>query len=80
MKIPVVKNLVENYTLDSLREAEDALIEEKPLPFDVKGDDEGEKLTHILAAIFILDRMKSEGVEFKDALRDYTRMVRESIS
>lgn len=80
MKIPVVKNLVENYTMDSLREAEDALIDEKPLPFEVEGDDEGEKLTHILAAIFVLERMKNEGIEFKSALRDYTRMVRESIS
>jgi hypothetical protein len=80
MKIPVVKKLVENYTMDSLREAEDALIDEQSLPFEVEGDDEGEKLTHILAAIFILERMKSEGVEFKSALRDYTRMVRESIS
>lgn len=80
MKIPVVKKLVENYTMDSLREAEDALIDDQPLPFEIEGDDEGEKLTHILAAIFILERMKSEGVEFKSALRDYTRMVRESIS
>lgn len=80
MKIPVVKNLVENHTMDALREAEDALIEEEPLPFEVGGDDEGEKLTHILAAIFILERMKSEGIEFKAALREYTRIVRESIS
>lgn len=80
MKIPVVKKLVENYTMDSLREAEDALLEDKPLPFEVKGDDEGEKLTHILAAIFILERMRSEGIEFKAALRDYTRIVRESIT
>lgn len=80
MKIPVVKKLVENYTMDALREAEDALIDEEPLPFEVKGDDEGEKLTHILAAIFILERMKSENIEFKAALREYTRIVRESIS
>lgn len=80
MKIPVVKKLVENYTMSALREAEDALIEEEPLPFEVEGDDEGEKLTHILAAIFILERMKSEKVEFKAALREYTRIVRESIS
>lgn len=66
--------------MDALREAEDALIEEEPLPFEVEGDDEGEKLTHILAAIFILERMKSEGIEFKAALREYTRIVRESIS
>lgn len=80
MKIPVVKKLVENHTIDQLREAEDALIEEQALPFEVGGDDEGEKLTHILAAIFVLERMMHEGVDFKTALRSYTRMVRESIS
>lgn len=80
MKIPVVKKLVENHTIDELREAEDALIDEKLLPFEVGGDDEGEKLTHILAAIFVLERMTHEGIDFKAALRNYTRMVRESIS
>ncbi len=80
MKIPVVKVLVENHTIDELREAEDALIAETTLPFKVGGDDEGEKLTHILAAIFVLERMMHEGIDFKVALRNYTRMVRESIS
>ena len=80
MKIPVVKVLVENHTIDELREAEDALIKETTLPFEVGGDDEGEKLTHILAAIFVLERMTHEGTDFKAALRNYTRMVRESIS
>ncbi len=80
MKIPVVKQLVENRTMDELREAEDALIDEKPFPFEIGGKDEGEKLTHILAAIYILEKMKTDGMEFKEALREYTRMVRESIS
>lgn len=80
MKIPVVKKLVENQSMEDLIAAEEALVEDKPLPIEVGGDDEGEKLTHILAAIFILDKMKSDGVDFKSALREYTRRVRESIS
>ncbi|WPP49559.1 DUF6952 family protein [Catalinimonas niigatensis] len=80
MKIPVVKKLVENQSMEDLIAAEEALVEDKPLPIEVGGDDEGEKLTHILAAIFILERMKSDGVDFKSALREYTRRVRESIS
>lgn len=80
MKIPVVKKLVENQSMEDLIAAEEALVEEQSLPIEVEGEDDGEKLTHILAAIFILERMKDEGVDFKSALREYTRRVRESIS
>ncbi|WKN31622.1 hypothetical protein PZB74_22000 [Porifericola rhodea] len=80
MKIPVVKKLVENQSMEELIAAEEALVEEQPLPIEVGGEDEGEKLTHILAAIFILEKMKTDGVDFKSALREYTRRVRESIS
>jgi len=80
MKIPVIKRLVETVPVDKLVEAEEALIDEKPLPFEVEGYDEGEKLTHILAAIWILEQMESTGVDFKTALREYTQKVRESIS
>jgi hypothetical protein len=50
------------------------------MPFEVEGSDEGEKLTHILAAIWILEQMESTRVDFKTALREYTQKVRESIS
>jgi hypothetical protein len=80
MKIPVIKKLVETQPLDLLIEAEKALINEESLPFTVEGNDEGEKLTHIIAAIWILDKMKRSDVDFKTALRDYTKMVRESIN
>ncbi len=80
MNIPVVKSLVEVHTIEDLRKAEDALIDDQPLPFEVAGRDEGEKLTHLLAAIYILERMKTDGTEFTAALRDYTRRVREAIS
>lgn len=80
MKISAIKNLVENQTLESLMEAEAALLEENPLPIEVEGDDEGEKLTHIFAAIWILKKMIDEDLEFKVALREYTKKVRESIN
>jgi hypothetical protein len=80
MKIPEVKKLVENQSMEKLIAAEEALVQEDELPIPVGGEDEGEKLTHILAAIFILEKMKSEGLDFKTALREYTRRVRESIS
>jgi hypothetical protein len=80
MNIPAIKKLVESQPLKDLMAAEYALIEDKPLPFEVEGDDEGEKLTHIIAAIWILERMKMDDIEFKAALREYTQKVRESIN
>lgn len=80
MKISAIKNLVENQTLESLMAAEEALLEEKDLPMEIEGDDEGEKLTHIFAAIWILKKMKVADVDFKIALREYTKKVRESIN
>ncbi len=80
MKIPAIKKLVETQPVALLIEAELALIEDKPLKIEVEGDDEGEKLTHIIAAVWILERMKESDVEFKTALREYTQKVRESIN
>lgn len=80
MKISAIKNLVENQTIEDLVLAEEALLEEAQLPFEIEGDDEGEKLTHIFAAIWILKKMKEEDLDFKLALREYTKKVRESIN
>jgi hypothetical protein len=80
MKMPAIKRLVETQTLENLVLAEEALLEEQPLPFEVEGEDEGEQLTHIFAAIFILNHMQDHGSQFKDALREYTKKVRVSIS
>ena len=80
MKIPVIKKLVETQTLDALTAAEEALMEEQPLAIEVEGDDEGEQLTHVIAAAWILNYMNDNGVDFKTALREYTKKVRVSIS
>lgn len=80
MKIPVIKQLVENHSIAALRQAEEALLEEQAPSIEIAGDDEGEQLTHVLAAIWILEKMKEEDLAFKDALREYTKKVRVSIS
>jgi len=80
MKIPAIKNAVSRFSLTELRQAEEDLMEEKPLQIAIDGEDEGEQLTHIYAAIFILEEMASKGVDFKSALREYTQKVRKSIS
>jgi len=80
MKMPVIKHLVETQTLEALVAAEEALLEEQVPAFEVEGEDEGEKLTHVFAAIFILNHMQDQGTDFKTALREYTKKVRVSIS
>ncbi len=47
---------------------------------EIEGEDEGEQLTHAFAAKYVKKQMKEEGKEFKDALRAYTKKVRQSIS
>ncbi len=80
MKIPAIKKLVENYSLAQLQEAETSILEEKTPFIEIEGDDEGEKLTHILASIYIKDRMEHHAIPFNQALRDFSQRVRTSIS
>jgi hypothetical protein len=80
MKIPAIKELVETQTLENLKKAEEALMNEQTPEIIIKGDDEGEQLTHTIAAIWILEKMQADKLEFKEALRKYTEMVRSSIN
>lgn len=80
MKVPVIKKLVDTYEISDLLTAEKAIIEEVPLQIEVEGEDEGEQLTHVLAAIWIKTEMEKEGWDYKTALRAYTQKVRTSIS
>ncbi|WP_281613706.1 hypothetical protein [Flammeovirga sp. SubArs3] len=79
MKIPVIKKLVETYSLEELQAAEEALAEEQQPTIEIGGDDEGEQLTHAFAAVWIKEKVDA-GEDFKVALRAYTSMVRGSIS
>lgn len=80
MKIPVIKNLVSQFSLEELQAAEEALLEEREPAIKIEGEDEGEQLTHAMAAIWILNDMNHNGHDLKTALRNYTVKVRDSIS
>lgn len=80
MKIPVIKKLVEVYDIETLALAEQAILNEELPPIIVDGDDEGEQLTHVIAALEIHRNMAAESLDMKTALRNYTRRVRNSIS
>lgn len=80
MKLPVIKQLVETYSLEQLTAAEEAILNEETPTIDIEGTDEGEQLTHALAAIDILNDVADNGVDVRTALRNYTQRVRNSIS
>ena len=80
MQIPVIKKIADQYSIEELRKAEESLMEETPLEIDVDGEDEGEQLTHILAAIWVKEEMEKEGINVGKAVRNYTVKVRNSIS
>jgi hypothetical protein len=80
MQIPIIKKLVESYSLVQLQEAENAMMEEQTPAIEVEGKDEGECLTHVLASIYIKDKMENQATPFNQALRDFSQRVRNSIS
>ncbi len=80
MKIPVIKKLVEGYDIPALQAAEEAILNETPPLIQVDGDDDGERLTHVIAALEIHRNMAESAVDMKTALRNYTQRVRKSIS
>lgn len=80
MKLPEIKRLVEEINLIDLENAELALLEEQQPTFIVNGDDEGEKLTHVMAAIWIKKDMEKNGNDFRTSMRNFSQKVRTSIS
>jgi hypothetical protein len=80
MKLPVIKTIVESYNFDQLKGAEESLLNEEQPAISISGDDEGEQLTHVMAAIYIKELMETESLPYNSALRQYTSRVRTSIS
>ena len=80
MKLPVIKKLVETYTLEQCEEAEQQMLEGLEPGIEVEGKDEGERLTHVLGAIEILKTIKSENKDQRIAVREFFERVRNSIS
>ncbi len=79
MHIPTIKKLVEEVDINDLKAAEEAILEEQAPAIDIPGADEGEQLTHVIAAIWIQEDMKANGTKLMESLREYTKKVRKSI-
>jgi len=80
MKLAVIKKLAETQNIEDLRKAEDAILNEEIPTIEIEGEDEGEQLTHVIAAIQILSDMETQSSDLRTALRAYTERVRNSIS
>jgi len=80
MQVAIIKQLAENHVTAELLAAEEAILNEQAPAIPVEGKDEGEQLTHILAAIEIHNDMLKNGIDFRTALRNYTQRVRNSIN
>jgi hypothetical protein len=76
MKLIAIRRLVENYTIDQLQQAEFDIIQEKSLSILLDGKDQAEKLSIVIAAVWILEEMK-EGHDFKEAFCQYAKKVRD---
>lgn len=80
MKLPIVKKLANDFSMEQLEAAENAILEELDPVIEVEGEDEGEQLTHVMAAIWIKREMKAKDLPLNKAMRNYTVKVRNSIS
>ena len=63
-----------------MEEAEAAILDEQEPTIEIEGEDDGEQLTHVMAAIWIIEKMEKDQIPFGKAMRDYTAKVRESIN
>lgn len=80
MKPSAIKKLVEEVDIIDLKKAEEAMLEELEPVIEIEGEDEGEKLTHVLASIWILEDMNKNKIDFRTSLRNYMAKVRKSIN
>ena len=75
MRRDAIRTLVDIQTRESLTAAKEAILRGNVLPFAVEGGDESEKLTNLLAALHVLDRVQ-QGIDFDAALRQYIAQMR----
>ncbi|MFT7590693.1 MAG: hypothetical protein ACI9UJ_000604 [bacterium] len=79
MHIPTIKKLIESTDFAALKSAEEAILEEQTAVIDIPGKDEGEQLTHVIAAIWIKEDMETNGTKLMESLRENTKTVRKRI-
>ena len=80
MQLKAIKDLVAK-PISELESLEEKLMEGESLDQEiVAGSDEGEQLTHLSAAIWVLKEVEKNGSEAKTEIRNFMSRVRNSIS
>lgn len=80
MNISAVKRLVQQHDLHTLRQVEAQITEGHTPQIEVDGEDEGEQLTHVLGAIWVLETQAEQQLDVNAALRKFAGRVRDSIN
>lgn len=75
MKAAVVRRLAEKCTPSELEACAESLLEREVDLLDVEGEDPGEKLTHVMLALRVRERVE-KGEPLKDAFRAEMACVR----
>lgn len=79
MKIAEIKRLAIEASFEELEAADEALCNAHQPNIAIHGDDMGEKLTHVLAALWVKKQLKA-GETLPEAIRQFSLRVRTSIS
>ena len=77
MKERAVERLVETHLLSDLEEAKDALVQGEDAKMNLPGITPGEKLAYLAAAIWIVEKIKLDKIEFKAAYDAYQQEIKE---
>ena len=76
MKAAEIRRLAQQHDLATLDAAADALAEELPLEIEVAGEDDGERLTHLMLASRLRAKVDA-GTAMPAAFREIMQSVRE---
>ena len=79
MKAGVIRKLAQTHDRGTLDRAADTLAEGGEVPFEVGGDDDGERLTHLMLAARVRG-LVDDGADLKEAFREIMTQVRGVIS
>ncbi len=79
MKLAEVKRLVNQAEIESIQQAIVSFEHNRTNLLNVSGESEGEILSHLLAAEFVMGRMKN-GESLNEAVREYSKRIRSIIS
>lgn len=80
MNIASIRTIVESgVDAQALQQAEEAIMEGETPDISIPGEDEGEQLTHVIAARWVLEHRSETGCDTMTAIREYSKRVRASI-